>query len=239
MYHPQLLFVCRFQDLITLTITMARLNFHTDDFRGLLATVILPQCSDPAEFVSKSQYFNFVYSLALLRQAPVEHLKTICSKEFFTALEHEEVENYLSRMRQRNAKQLAALGIAAVEESGEDGTGGEALADGPVPEVQGIYQVMSLRRKYLTLAGLLITEDSGKALEDVFATDAERLDFEKLIGSLEFEPLKRNKDLHAFRENIFRLLDNFAPRGKYMAVDRKLPFGFSIGKGKTEFGGFI
>lgn len=218
---------------------MARLNFHTDDFRGLLATVILPQCSDPAEFVSKSQYFNFVYSLALLRQAPVEHLKTICSKEFFTALEHEEVENYLSRMRQRNAKQLAALGIAAVEESGEDGTGGEALADGPVPEVQGIYQVMSLRRKYLTLAGLLITEDSGKALEDVFATDAERLDFEKLIGSLEFEPLKRNKDLHAFRENIFRLLDNFAPRGKYMAVDRKLPFGFSIGKGKTEFGGFI
>ena len=223
--------------MITLTITLARLNYRSEDFLELLSARIVPECSgDPAEFVSRHQYFNYVYSLALLGRAPAEELRRLCSRQFLAELESEAVEVYLIKAREREARQMAAQGLLPpvmaeeVEEGEELPSSSSNSSSSSLQQLDpaDIYQVMSLRRKYLTLAGLVLV-DRNLQPQDVFSSEEERSAFEAFIGSLEYEPMKRNKDLVVFRQNVFKLLENFAPSGRYLVADQKLPYGFAIG----------
>ncbi|KAI2807540.1 Cell cycle progression [Blomia tropicalis] len=215
------------QDLITLTITIARLNYNTDEIQEILLSKVIPQLPNLTEFISKMQYFNFVYSLVLLRIAPIDYLRQICNKEFLASLEADEAESYLLKLRGRAAKinefqkELNQEYEVEVEEN-------ENTAEVNVSETEDIYNVINLRRKFLVMSGLLLREESGKALKDVFEDESKLNQFEQFVHSLEFEPVKRSKDMQSFRDNIFRSLDSFAPIGKFTSIDKKLPYGFSI-----------
>lgn len=237
-FSNSLLLLFRRQDLITLTITLARLNYRSEDFNELLTNTIIPACStsDPEQFVSLHQYFNFVYSLALLGRAPMTELRRVCSKGFLAQLEAEGVEAYLIKAKERTARQMAAQGLLPpVEVDQQNVVEEEPSNQGSLVQQldpADLYQVMSLRRKFLTLSGLLLAEDrqKGERDEKLFESEEQRSAFEAFIGSLDFEPMKRNKDLVVFRENVLKLLENFAPNGKYLLVDQKLPYGFTIGE---------
>lgn len=142
---------------------------------------------------------------------------------------------YLIKAREREARQMAAQGLLPpvmaeeVEEGEELPSSSSSSSSLQQLDPADIYQVMSLRRKYLTLAGLVLV-DRNQQPQDVFSSEEERSAFEAFIGSLEYEPMKRNKDLVVFRQNVFKLLENFAPSGRYLVADQKLPYGFAIGK---------
>ena len=228
---------------------MARLNYRSEEVKDIVNQSILPKflpdLSSNKFFVSKLQYFNFVASLVILKLAPPEYLRLVCNNNFFYNLENEVLKNYYAKIKKANNNRFrkntndneevvmdSSMQTTEIESekavlNSKDST---KLND-------SLYYIMNLRRKYLTMAGLLINEQPN-VFKEVFSLypSTEQLDnFVKFITSLKFDPIKRNKDFEVFKDKMFRILDRFVPKKKFVVIDTKLPYGFIIGKKKKLF----
>lgn len=215
---------------MTITITFARLHYQNKEIVDVIRSQVMPRCSDSQQFLTKTQWFNYVNALTLLGCATEEQLKEVHNVNFLREMEHEEIENHLLKIQQREEKWLSKLQLSPVENIEE------STANEPTEEslsIQNIYHIMNLRRKYLTFCGLVLSQkyrgESQLDFDKIFASPAELEEFESFINNLEFTPFKKSKDLEQFRQAVFKAMDTFAPNEKYMKTNVVTPFGFVIG----------
>ena len=236
--------IFKHQDLITLTITLARLNYQRDDFVDIIMDHIVPKIS-AENCASRYQWFNFVHSLMLLRCATVDHVKSILRNQFYIEMEQEELELHLKNLKERQAKN-------SQQSENDDSSENEKLD--PVSEDltansgHEIYRMMNIRRKYCVLNGMISLQSDSRIIDPnthqsmgkipiqtFFDNEEDMENFKTYIKTFDLDIIKRSKDLQEFRKKIIQTFDAFAPsKDKYMLVDVKTPFGYTIGKAQCS-----
>lgn len=236
--------IFKHQDLITLTITLARLNYQRDDFVDIIMDHIVPKIS-AENCASRYQWFNFVHSLMLLRCATVDHVKSILRNQFYVEMEQEELELHLKNLKERQAKN---------SQQGENDDSSENEKLDPVSEDltansgHEIYRMMNIRRKYCVLNGMISLQSDSRIIDPnthqsmgkipiqtFFDNEEDMENFKTYIKTFDLDIIKRSKDLQEFRKKIIQTFDAFAPsKDKYMLVDVKTPFGYTIGKAQCS-----
>lgn len=236
--------IFKHQDLITLTITLARLNYQRDDFVDIIMDHIVPKIS-AENCASRYQWFNFVHSLMLLRCATVDHVKSILRNQFYVEMEQEELELHLKNLKERQAKN---------SQQGENDVSSENEKLDPVSEDltansgHEIYRMMNIRRKYCVLNGMISLQSDSRIIDPnthqsmgkipiqtFFDNEEDMENFKTYIKTFDLDIIKRSKDLQEFRKKIIQTFDAFAPsKDKYMLVDVKTPFGYTIGKAQCS-----
>ncbi|OTF74179.1 cell cycle progression protein, partial [Euroglyphus maynei] len=229
--------IFKHQDLITLTITLSRLNYQREDLVDIIMEQIVPKIS-AENCASRYQWFNFVNSLMQLRCATVDHVKSILRNQFYVEMEQEELETHLNILRERQAKN-------SPEENG-DSSENEKLDsntdDLTVISGHEIYRMMNIRRKYCVLNGMLTLQSDSRIIdpntrqsmgkipiEQFFDNEEEMKNFQTYLRTFDLSIVKRSKDLQEFQKKLIQTFDTFAPsKDKYMLVDIKTPFGFVI-----------
>ncbi|XP_027199187.2 uncharacterized protein LOC113793366 [Dermatophagoides pteronyssinus] len=229
--------IFKHQDLITLTITLARLNYQREDFVDIIMDHIVPKISYE-NCASRYQWFNFVNSLMLLRCATVDQIKSILRNQFYVEMEQEELETHLNYLRERQIKNSQEDSDDLLENEKMDSN----AVDLNVNSGHEIYRMMNIRRKYCVLYGMLTLQSDARIvdpnthqsmgkipIEQFFDNAEEMKNFQTYIKTFDLSIIKRSKDLQEFRKKLIQTFDAFAPnKDKYMLVDIKTPFGFVI-----------
>lgn len=185
---------------------LARLNYHNEEVADIVTSRIVPKCGQQ-EFTSKYQWFNYVYSLLLLRCATPELVQSIMNQDFYKALEAEEMEN--------NQESRSAFH----RETGST-------------ESPEFYSVMNVKRKFCSIYGMLLvcSKQPDHPLHQCFEHICQEGEFLNLLLNVNLDYFKKSKDLQNFHHKLIVLLESFAPsKDKYMAINLKTPFGFHLG----------
>lgn len=214
---------------MTLTLTLARLNYQRYDLVEIVRNHIVPKVSDES-FVSKYQLLNFVNSLLLLRCATIEQIKSILRKDFYTSLEQEEIEYHLKA--EKIESPLSNNDEIENNEKEEKNTGND------------IYRIMNIRRKYSLIYGMLSLQSDFRIIDSntnmpsgiipmecFFDSKDELESFENYVKMFDTTSIKRSKDVESFKNKLIKSFESFAPsKEQLMKVDIRTPYGFNIGK---------
>lgn len=199
--------------MVALVIMLSRLNYKNEELVAIIETNVIPKCKQE-DFLSNYQWFNYVFSLALLKCATLEHFRSITRKSFYDSMEQDEIENYSSIQKLQSDK------------LGESNTTNESTS------TQEIYNLLNIKRKYSLLYGLIKMNiaHSSKSLMDYFDSESEKINFENHITNLNLDMFKQSKDLQNFRSKLISSLESFSPsKDRYMSVMLKTQYGFFIG----------
>lgn len=213
---------------MTITLTLARLNYQRYDLVEIIRNHIVPKVSAES-FISKYQFLNFINSLLLLRCATIDQVKSILKKDFYTSLEQEEIEYHLKN-------ETMPLNNEEMENNNEKENGTDPGYD--------IYRIMNIRRKYCLIYGMLSLQSDFRIIdpdtnmpsgyipmERFFDSDDELKSFENYVKMFDTASIKRSKDVETFKNKLIKSFESFAPsKERLMNVDIRTPYGFNIGK---------